>query len=177
MVVVTGKAGSGKSTLLKNSKLENVHYLDDVVKNILYKRNSKLYWEIKKHFGKKVVSLFKVKTKKLGKIVFNDSKKMAILNDIVEPYIKTYLNILKLDKDKLHIVEMAAYINLESKYKSFFDKVIIIKRNNNDISNKFNYLKNKVNPIINKDIEGAIIIKNDLLDVSTKKLIDAILTK
>ncbi len=174
MIVVTGMSGSGKTTLLKKSKLKNVHYLDKVVKKLFYKRKCKLYWDIKETFGKNVVSLFKVKTNKLGEIVLQDKDKLEILNDLVEPYIKTYLNILKLDLETTHIIEMATFMNLESKYGDFFDKVIIIKRSVNDIDNKFKYLKEKTNPIKYKKIKNATVIKNDDIDVATKELIKLI---
>lgn len=173
MIVVTGKSGSGKTTLLKKTKLKNIHYLDDVIKKHFYKRNSSLYWQVKKEFGKSVTTYFKVKRKKLGKIVFNDCLELEKLNKIVEPFIKKYLKLLKEDK-KIHIIEMATYINFENIYRPFFDKVILIKRDKNDLKNKFNYLKEKNNPIHNKEIFFTKFIKNDEIKKARLELINAI---
>ncbi|MCR8613086.1 MAG: dephospho-CoA kinase [Mycoplasma sp.] len=171
LIVVTGKTNSGKTTILKKVNFKNTIYLDDYVKNNFYIKGHDLYEKIIKHFGSDVTDGKKIITKELGKIVFKDRIKFETLNEIVTPFINELLLNLK-DQNENIIVEMAVYINAESKYKDFFDKVILIKRTKNDLKGKFNYLNKdeKYNPISNKEIKSNYIILNDQnIDFSVKK--------
>ncbi|MCK5806823.1 MAG: dephospho-CoA kinase [Mycoplasmataceae bacterium] len=168
MIVVTGLSGVGKSLILQESELKNVHYMDEVVKTF-YKRNFKLYWDIKEEFGSSVVNFFRVNASKLGKIVFNDPVKLKKLDSIVRPYVETYLNILLQDKDNQHIVEMAAYLKLESWYKKYFNKVVLIDRPTN-LDNKFKYMNNKKQPLKKTSIKYDLLIKDEILEVSINML-------
>lgn len=169
MIVVTGRSGVGKTLLLHKSSVKNVHYMDDIVKDF-YKKNCKLYWDIKEEFGSSVVDFSKVDTSKLGKIVFNNPKKLKKLDFIVRPYIEMYLNVLKQDKDNVHIVEMAVYLKLESWYKKYFDKIILIDRPFN-LDNKFKYMDSKKQPLKLTKIKYDLIIKEESLEKSIKQLI------
>lgn len=170
MILITGLSGVGKSLILKESLLKNVHYMDDVIKSF-YKRRFKLYWDIKKEFGSTVIGIFKVNTKKLGTIVFNDAEKMKRLDLIVKPYIETYLNILKQDKKNQHIIEMAIYMKYESWYSKYFSKVILVDRSTN-LGEKFKYMDNKKQPLKMKNIKYDLIINDSSLSKSIKKLIE-----
>ncbi|MCK5866767.1 MAG: dephospho-CoA kinase [Mycoplasmataceae bacterium] len=170
MILITGLSGVGKSLILKESLLKNVHYMDDVIKSF-YKRRFKLYWDIKKEFGSTVIGTFKVNTKKLGTIVFNDAEKMKRLDLIVKPYIETYLNILKQDKKNQHIIEMAIYMKYESWYSKYFSKVILVDRSTN-LGEKFKYMDNKKQPLKMKNIKYDLIINDSSLSKSIKKLIE-----
>ena len=169
MIVVTGRSGVGKSLILNNSSAKNVHYMDKIIKTF-YKRNYKLYWDIKSEFGSSVVGLLKVNTKKLGIIVFNNTEKLDKLDLIVRPYIEEYLSALKQDKENKHIVEMAIFIKLESWYKQYFSKVILIDRPVN-LDNKFKYMENKKQPIKQINIKYDLLIKDNSLEKSINKLI------
>ena len=173
MILITGKSGVGKSLMLDMTNNDNIIKMDDIIKNIFYKRNFKLYWDIREKFGKKYTKINCVNTKRLGKDVFNNPEKLSILNKLVSPYIRTYLNVLKIEKP-LSIIEMAIYINHESTYKEYFDKIILIDRKE-DLSNKFGYLKNKMQPIKENKIKYDHVIKeNDLgkAVMELKKLIE-----
>jgi dephospho-CoA kinase len=43
MILITGKTGVGKTTILKETKLNNIYYMDDVIKNKFYNFYNKLY--------------------------------------------------------------------------------------------------------------------------------------
>lgn len=167
MILVTGKTGVGKTTILKGTNLKNIIYLDEVVKNILYKRKSKLYWDIKNTFGKQVVNFFKVNTKKLGKLVFSDSNKLEKLDELVYPHVKEYLK----KADSNSIVEMAVYLKKEKIYKDLFDKVILIDREQH-LENKFKYLDKKVNPIKEAKIKYDLLIDDKDINEAINKIID-----
>ena len=170
MIVITGKMGVGKTTILNELKTKNIIYMDDIIKNSFYKRNFKLYWDIKENFGNDYVTWRRVNTKKLGTLVFNNKDKLHLLNMIVMPYIKTYLNVLKQVQPDA-IVEMAIYINHESDYKDFFDKVVLINRSP-IISGKINYLAKDIQPISNNKIKFDLEIKDENLNDAVKKLND-----
>ena len=83
IIGITGKSGSGKSTLarkimeIKNNSI----YLemDKVGHNAL--TNPKVIEEVIKTFGKEVIKDDKVDRKKLGEIVFDNSKKQNYSNE------------------------------------------------------------------------------------------------
>lgn len=167
MIVVTGKTGVGKTTILKRINKEVIH-LDDVIKNVFYKRNFKLYWDIKEQFGSEFVGLRKVNTAKLGKLVFNEPNQLEKLNSVALPYIKTYLQVLK-ETNKEAIVEMAIYINNEKEFSKFFDKVVLIDRPQH-LKDKFKYLDKEIQPIKKTKIKSDLIIKDKDLDKAVDKL-------
>lgn len=169
LVVITGKSGVGKTTLLKNLKYKYIVYMDDVIKNDLYKNNEELRQDLVSAFGQKVLKDNVVDTTYLGKIVFNIKDKLSLLNIITYKYISEYLTDLSLS-DKVWLVEMAVYINLEHMYKRFFDKVVLVKNNKPNIKNKFKYLKNKVNPIEEKQIHYDYCVAINNWDFPTQEL-------
>lgn len=157
LILVTGKSGAGKTTILKGVQFKNIVYMDDVVKNEFYIKGHPLFDQIVNEFGSDVVNDDKIDTRKLGTIVFNDSKKMKILNALVKPHVVNYLKSLK----GKWVVEMAAYINLEDDYKDLFDIKILIEVTDEKIDDKFNYLVNKKQPISDKTIKYDFLINND----------------
>ncbi len=170
LIVVTGKSGSGKSALLKATGLKNIFYMDDVVKDIFYIKGHPLYKDILSAFGD-VSTDNKIDTEKLGKIVFQDSKKLLELNAMVKPFVRKFLSNLEGD----NVIEMAAFLNYYDEYKDLVDKIILIKATSENISEKFNYIKSKHNPIKELDIKYDAIIENDWnIESSSKKLTKAI---
>ncbi len=155
-ILVTGKSGSGKTTLLNSLGLQNIHFADDYVKEVMYKKDSGFYKDVVKEFGD-VINDEGLDSEKLGTIVFNDKEKMDRLNQLVVPYIREWISSLPGGA----IVEMAVYINMEDAYKDLFTKVILIERDDNNIDDKFKYLEIKSQPIGDNKIKYTHIIKND----------------
>ena len=168
MIVVTGLSGVGKTTIVKALNYKNTIYVDELVKNVFYKRNFKLYWEIKDAFGKEYVGFNKVKTNKLGKLVFTNPKKLEILNNLVRPYLQTYFEILKTTGEN-YLVDMAIYMNDEKSFKKYFNKVVIIDRQYN-LDDKFKYLDVKKQPIKKNNIKYDLKISNETIDESVEVL-------
>ena len=163
--LITGRSGSGKTTLLKSLDLDNIVFADDFVKEVLYKNGHEVYSELLKAYPTLTEGDF-INTKELGKIILNDETELDKVNEIVSPFIKQWLTNLPDGT----IVEMATYINLENEYKDFFSKIILITRNNRNLS-KFSYAGKGIDPIKDVNIKYDFLIENnDTLESATSEL-------
>jgi len=85
-VGLTGGIGSGKTTIAKVFELLGVpvYYADDASKR-LYHTDQELMASIKTHFGEDVYTNGQLNRTRLAAIVFNDAKKLELLNELVHP--------------------------------------------------------------------------------------------
>src|SRR5215212_5751077 len=85
-VGLTGGIGSGKTTVAKIFELFNipVYYADKASKR-LYHTDKNLMADIKKHFGEDIYTNDQLNRSKLAAIVFNDPKKLELLNELAHP--------------------------------------------------------------------------------------------
>lgn len=83
---LTGGIGSGKSTVAKVFELLNVpvYYADEASKR-LYHTDKDLMASIKKHFGEDVYTDDQLNRSRLAEAVFNDPRKLELLNSLVHP--------------------------------------------------------------------------------------------
>ncbi|MDE5965202.1 MAG: threonylcarbamoyl-AMP synthase [Eubacterium sp.] len=83
---LTGPSGAGKGYVCKYlTELGfNIINSDNIVKNI-YESNSPLLDKLADIFGNDIIKDNKLDRKRLGEIVFNDSKRLELLNSIVHP--------------------------------------------------------------------------------------------
>ena len=150
---LTGGIGSGKSTVSKIFLSMGIKVFDAdlIAKDIL--ETEQVKEEIKEKLGKEFINLKNNSVDKelLKKEVFNNSKKLNILNGIVHPrvvdiYIKKYLEF----KDKKEIVIFDVPLLFEVNLERYCDKVIVV-----DID-----LKVQIERIKNRDnIDVALINK------------------
>lgn len=150
---LTGGIGSGKSTVSKIFLSMGIKVFDAdlIAKDIL--ETEQVKEEIKEKLGKEFINLKSNSVDKelLKKEVFNNSKKLNILNGIVHPrvvdiYIKKYLEF----KDKKEIVIFDIPLLFEVNLERYCDKVIVV-----DID-----LKVQIERIKNRDdIDVALINK------------------
>lgn len=150
---LTGGIGSGKSTVSKIFLSMGIKVFDAdlIAKDIL--ETEQVKEEIKEKLGKEFINLKSNSVDKelLKKEVFNNSKKLNILNGIVHPrvvdiYIKKYLEF----KDKKEIVIFDVPLLFEVNLERYCDKVIVV-----DID-----LKVQIERVKNRDnIEVALINK------------------
>jgi dephospho-CoA kinase len=83
---LTGGIGSGKTTIAKVFELLNVPvYYADAVSKKLYHTNKGLIASMKEHFGEDIYTNNILNRQKLAAIVFNDSQKLQLLNNLVHP--------------------------------------------------------------------------------------------
>ena len=150
---LTGGIGSGKSTVSKIFLSMGIKVFDAdlIAKDIL--ETEQVKEEIKEKLGKEFINLKSNSVDKelLKKEVFNNSKKLSILNGIVHPrvvdiYKKKYLEF----KDKKEIVIFDVPLLFEVNLERYCDKVIVV-----DID-----LKVQIERIKNRDnIDVALINK------------------
>jgi dephospho-CoA kinase len=83
---LTGGIGSGKSTVAKIFGLLQVPvYYADAASKRLYHTDLELMANIKRHFGEDVYTSGQLNRARLAAIVFNDPKKLELLNQLVHP--------------------------------------------------------------------------------------------
>lgn len=89
VIVITGSIGTGKSTAVNIIKNLGFLVLDsDKIVHEGYNKGDELYFNVVERFGKEILNLDDtINRQKLGKIVFNDEKKLKDLNKIVHVYV------------------------------------------------------------------------------------------
>jgi dephospho-CoA kinase len=123
-VGITGGMGSGKSTVAKVFETLGipVFYADTRAK-ILMDENAELKEKIQENFGKDTYVYGKLDRKHLSSIIFNDSKKLALLNSFVHPAtIKDADDWMK--QQKTHYALKEAALIFESGSQEYLDYVI-----------------------------------------------------
>lgn len=168
---LTGGIGSGKSTVSKIFLSMGIKVFDAdlIAKDIL--ETEQVKEEIKEKLGKEFINLKSNSVDKelLKKEVFNNSKKLSILNGIVHPrvvdiYKKKYLEF----KDKKEIVIFDVPLLFEVNLERYCDKVIVVDI---DLKVQIERIKNRDNidvALINKIIAAQMSreernIKADIL--------------
>ncbi|HEY0730908.1 MAG TPA: dephospho-CoA kinase [Chitinophagaceae bacterium] len=83
---LTGGIGSGKSTIARMFEVLGVpvYYADKASKR-LYNTDKELMAALKQHFGEDIYTDGEINKTRLAEIVFNDEKKLALLNSLVHP--------------------------------------------------------------------------------------------
>ena len=127
IIGLTGGIGSGKSTVLELFKILGVKtYSADESAKKLVNTDPNLIDLIKSSFGNNIYDKGLLNTRKLSKIVFEDTEKLKLLNSIIHPAVardfKLFLNSINED----YIVKEAAII-FETKSENNYDKIIFIQ--------------------------------------------------
>lgn len=125
---ITGGVGAGKSTVLDFLK-ENFQAVvceADKVAHELQKPGEVCYKEIVREFGRGILKDDQeIDRKKLGSIVFSDTKKLQKLNSIIHPRVKRYIRDKKEEEQKkrteLFVIEAALLI--EDHYEEICDEL------------------------------------------------------
>lgn len=119
VVGLTGGIGSGKSTISCILKQLGAYIIDeDIVSRILMKKGQKIYEDIVCCFGSVILKENgDIDRKKLGNIVFSDSEKLQLLNNITHPamieYTKNEIDKIAAQKTyKLIVIDAAILIEM-----------------------------------------------------------------
>lgn len=174
IIGVTGNSGSGKSTVSNILKSFGAYLImaDEIAHKIIM---SDAYVEIVKTFGTDILKedSLEIDRKKLGNIVFNDEKKLVILNSITHPYIiKSIINEIKLlyfKKDEYKFIVIDAALLIETKLNEMSDQVWLVHADE----------KLKIKRLIERDklSENQIMarLKNQMPFEEAKKFADVII--
>lgn len=123
--VVTGSIGSGKSTFVNLLKDCGFSVIDADL--ISHEQLNLSQDEIVGKFGREILNQNKIDRKKLGQIVFNDAKKLLVLEEILHPKImrEIYINCEKLEQtNQIYFVDIPLYFE---KFKSDkFANVVLV---------------------------------------------------
>ena len=128
VIGITGGIGSGKTIACRIfSKLGIPVYEADKEVHLLYDRYPEIIERIKKEISEDVVDKNgKINRKKLGEIVFENSKKLGILNGIVHPLVKTdFIKWIEKNKGYPYVLKEAAIL-FESGSDQDCDKTITV---------------------------------------------------
>lgn len=175
IIGLTGGIASGKSTVSNYLKNKNYKIFDaDLIAKEISQKNE-VEKEILENFGISILDekTNKIDRKKLKKIVFEDEKKLKILNNIIHPKVYEFFENIKLE-DKLgnkkkEIIIFDVPLLFESNMDKLCDKIILVISNN----------EIKINRIMKRDnideILAKKIISAQMSDVEKIKKADIII--
>ncbi len=122
-IAITGSIASGKSTVAKILRDEGITVFDcDKCAHELLEANARCFDMIVKAFPDAVISGV-IDRKRLASIVFNDTKKLRILNNIMHPLIKEMM-LEQSEGTDLFIAEVP--ILFEAGWQDLFDRVLVV---------------------------------------------------
>jgi len=123
-VGLTGGIGSGKSTVAKIFETLGIpiYYADDAAKHLM-NTDPGIRDVIIQHFGKESYNEGQLNRKHIASIVFNDEKKLELLNSITHPATISHANEWIQKQTTPYIIKEAALLFESDAYKSL-DKII-----------------------------------------------------
>ena len=137
LVGITGGMGSGKTLVAGNFLKFGAYILDaDAICGKLVEPGQLALKEISESFGKTIIDEFgKLDRKKLAQVIFGDSKKKKVLENILHPRVfefekQEYKNICQKNPKALVIIDAALLI--ESGNYMTVDKVIVVNADMED---------------------------------------------
>ncbi|MFH1663323.1 MAG: dephospho-CoA kinase [archaeon] len=118
---ITGSIGTGKSTVLKEFESNGFKALN--ADTIAKKEMLKVKEELKEIIGIEAVSKHGIEFQKIAKIVFNNRKKLAELNELIHPLVRKKLE-EEARGEKLVAIEIP--LLFESGMQDLCDKILVI---------------------------------------------------
>ena len=182
IIGLTGGIGSGKSTVLELFKNLGVKtYSADESAKKLVNTDPYLINLIKTSFGDNIYDNDHLNSKKLSKIVFEDTEKLKLLNSIIHPAVARDFEFFLNSNNEDYIVKEAAII-FETKSENKYDKIIFIQSpleiRIERVINRDNLSRKEVMKRINNQLnENLIIDKCDYVisNVNKEDLEDKVL--
>ena len=129
MIVIglTGGILSGKSTISQMLAEKGAVIIDaDKIGHEAYKPHTKTWQELVDVFGKRILKEnMEIDRKKLGEIVFNDTRALARLNKIVHPEMHSMMKeeIERLRSEGVGVVVLEAAVLIEANWTDLVDEV------------------------------------------------------
>ena len=162
IIGLTGGIGSGKSTVLELFKILGVKtYSADESAKKLVNTDPYLINLIKSSFGENIYDKGQLNSKKLSKIVFEDTEKLKLLNYIIHPAVAKDIKLFLNSNNEDYIVKEAAII-FETKSENNYDKIIFIQSpleiRIERVINRDNISREEVMKRINNQLDENLII-------------------
>jgi len=162
IIGLTGGIGSGKSTVLELFKILGVKtYSADESAKKLVNTDPYLINLIKSSFGENIYDKGQLNSKKLSKIVFEDTEKLKLLNSIIHPVVAKDFKLFLNSNNEDYIVKEAAII-FETKSENNYDKIIFIQSpleiRIERVINRDNISREEVIKRINNQLDENLII-------------------
>ena len=162
IIGLTGGIGSGKSTVLELFKILGVKtYSADESAKKLVNTDPYLINLIKSSFGENIYDNGQLNSKKLSKIVFEDTEKLKLLNSIIHPVVAKDFKLFLNSNNEDYIVKEAAII-FETKSENNYDKIIFIQSpleiRIERVINRDNISREEVMKRINNQLDENLII-------------------
>ncbi len=170
IVGITGGIGSGKSTVSREFESYGAEIIDaDAISRSITLKNGLAYREIVDFFGNDIIcSSGEIDRKKLAGIVFSDSEKLEVLNNITHKYIFEEMeNRISACKNDLVILDVPLLFS--SDFKIECDVKIVVVAD----------LEDRISRVIQRDDTDRISVENrinsQLSDEEMKKLADIVI--
>ena len=162
IIGLTGGIGSGKSTVLELFKFLGVKtYSADESAKKLVNTDPYLINLIKSSFGDNIYDKGILNSRKLSKIVFEDTEKLKLLNSIIHPAVAKDFKLFLNSNNEDYIVKEAAII-FETKSENNYDKIIFIQSpleiRIERVINRDNISREEVMKRINNQLDENLII-------------------
>jgi len=162
IIGLTGGIGSGKSTVLELFKFLGVKtYSADESAKKLVNTDPYLINLIKSSFGDNIYDKDILNSRKLSKIVFEDTEKLKLLNSIIHPAVAKDFKLFLNSNNEDYIVKEAAII-FETKSENSYDKIIFIQApleiRIERVINRDNISREEVMKRINNQLDENLII-------------------
>ena len=162
IIGLTGGIGSGKSTVLELFKILGVKtYSADESAKKLVNTDPYLINLIKSSFGDNIYDKGILNSRKLSKIVFEDTEKLKLLNSIIHPAVAKDFKLFLHSNNEDYIVKEAAII-FETKSENSYDKIIFIQApleiRIERVINRDNISREEVMKRINNQLDENLII-------------------
>jgi len=189
VVGVTGGIGSGKTTVVKMfAEFDNVAiYIADIEAKKLMHTSEEIKTKLIKEFSDKAYIHGELNRPLIAKIVFNDKKKLAVLNSIVHPVVHQHLRgFIDANSDKDYIIYENAIL-FENGSDALCDKIItviaplkdrisrVMKRDNVSEEEVLSRMKNQWSQT-KKGLQSHYVIANKKLSES-KQIVSSIHNK
>lgn len=125
IVGITGGIGSGKSTVSRILRDKGFYFVDlDMISHEVI-QDPGIKTEIFKNFGSEIFDKEEISRKKLGKIVFENKKKLKKLNSIMHPEILKRMR-KKINESKKNLVFVEIQLLFEVGWENEFDLILLV---------------------------------------------------
>lgn len=132
VIVITGGIGTGKSTAVNIIRSLGFEVVDsDKIVHDGYRVDTPLYKHVTEIFGRQILNEDgTINRQKLGKIVFNDTEKLSVLNKIVHSYVHSEINkAIAENEDEIIFLDIPLILENIKKNKYYdlkFDEIWLI---------------------------------------------------